>query len=64
MMFYVKGIHRQGKSTDCTRIVAFTEAIYIGHFHNEGLSFVNSARSLRLVRYKKIFFLAVTGLIC
>lgn len=49
MMFYVKGIHRQNQPI-APALLPFTEAIYIGHFHNEGLSFVNSVKDVHSFR--------------
>ena len=43
MMFFVKGAHRKNNPISST-ILPFTEAIYIGEFKNQGLSFLNSSK--------------------
>lgn len=40
LMFFVKGAHR--KNNPLLPILPFTEAVYIGNFREEGLSFLNS----------------------
>ncbi|MGM9904336.1 DNA repair protein RecO [Enterococcus sp. 10A9_DIV0425] len=49
MMFYIKGIHRQNQPL-APALLPFTEAIYIGQFKNEGLSFLNSVKEVHAFR--------------
>lgn len=44
-MFYVKGIHRKNHPLK-SAVQPFTEAIYIGTFNTENLSFLNSAKAI------------------
>ncbi|MHC5249101.1 DNA repair protein RecO [Enterococcus sp. LJL90] len=49
MMFYVKGAHRQNNPLT-PAIQPFTEAVYIGQFKSDGLSFLNSVKEVRAFR--------------
>ncbi|OJG82981.1 DNA repair protein RecO [Enterococcus ratti] len=49
MMFYVKGIHRQNQPL-APALLPFTEAVYIGTFKNEGLSFIKSVKNIHPFR--------------
>lgn len=49
MMFYVKGAHRLNNPLT-PAIQPFTEAIYIGDFRSEGLSFLNSVKDVQAFR--------------
>ncbi|MGX7197697.1 DNA repair protein RecO [Enterococcus olivae] len=48
-MFYVKGAHRRNNPLT-PALLSFTEAVYIGKFNSEGLSFLNSAKEVRHFR--------------
>jgi DNA repair protein RecO (recombination protein O) len=49
MMFYVKGIHRRNQPL-VPALLPFTEAVYIGTFNEEGLSFLTSAKEIKPFR--------------
>lgn len=49
MMFYVKGIHRKNQSLT-PALLPFTEAVYIGTFKSEGLSFITSVKEIHSFR--------------
>lgn len=51
MMFYVKGIHRRNQPL-APAIRPFTQAVYIGTFKSEGLSFITSVKDVHA--YRKI----------
>lgn len=46
LMFFVKGAHRKNNPITAS-ILPFTEAIYIGEFKNQGLSFLNSSKEVK-----------------
>lgn len=46
MMFFVKGAHRQNNPLT-PALLPFTEAVYIGDFREEGLSFLNNAKDIQ-----------------
>ncbi|MFV0561375.1 MAG: DNA repair protein RecO [Enterococcus sp.] len=48
-MFYVRGIHRQNQPL-VPALLPFTEAVYIGNFRSEGLSFLNSVKDVKPFR--------------
>lgn len=48
-MFYVKGAHRKNNPL-APALLPYTEAIYIGKFNSEGLSFLNSAKEIQPFR--------------
>lgn len=45
MMFFVKNANRPN-NTITTAILPFTEAVYVGEFRNEGLSFLNDSKEV------------------
>lgn len=45
LMFFVKGAHRKNNPISAA-ILPFTEAVYIGEFKNQGLSFLNSCKEV------------------
>lgn len=49
MMFYIKGINRQNQPL-APALLPFTEAVYIGRFQNEGLSFLTSVKDVHAFR--------------
>lgn len=49
LMFYVKGAHRKNNPLT-PALQPFTEAVYIGDFRSEGLSFLNSVKDLQPFR--------------
>ncbi|GCF93488.1 DNA repair protein RecO [Enterococcus florum] len=49
VMFFVKGIHRPNNPLR-TAVMPFTEAVYIGNFKADGLSFLNSAKAVEPFR--------------
>ncbi|OHO44722.1 DNA repair protein RecO [Enterococcus sp. HMSC035B04] len=49
MMFYIKGIHRQNQPL-APALLPFTEAVYIGNFRSEGLSFLSSVKDVHAFR--------------
>ncbi|EGP4797317.1 DNA repair protein RecO [Enterococcus faecium] len=50
MMFYIKGIHRQNQPLS-PALLPFTEAVYIGNFRSEGLSFLSSVKDVHAFRH-------------
>ncbi|EMF0598726.1 DNA repair protein RecO [Enterococcus faecium] len=50
MMFYIKGIHRQNQPL-APALLPFTEAVYIGNFRSEGLSFLSSVKDVHAFRH-------------
>lgn len=49
LMFFVKGAHRKNNPLT-PAILPFTEAIYLGDFRGEGLSFLNSSKAVEPFR--------------
>lgn len=49
LMFFVKGAHRKNNPISSS-ILPFTEAIYIGDFREEGLSFLNGSKDVKPFR--------------
>lgn len=49
LMFFVKGAHRKNNPL-LPAILPFTEAVYIGNFREEGLSFLNSSKEVQPFR--------------
>ncbi|KAF1305547.1 DNA repair protein RecO [Enterococcus saccharolyticus] len=48
-MFYVRGAHRKNNPL-APALLPYTEAVYIGKFNSEGLSFLNSAKDVHSYR--------------
>lgn len=48
-MFYVKGAHRKNNPL-APALLPYTEAVYIGKFNSEGLSFLNAAKNVQPYR--------------
>jgi DNA repair protein RecO (recombination protein O) len=49
LMFFVKGAHRKNNPIS-SAILPFTEAVYIGDFREEGLSFLNGSKEVQAFR--------------
>lgn len=49
LMFYVKGAHRKNNPLT-PALQPYTQAVYIGSFHSEGLSFLNAAKDIQPFR--------------